>query len=378
MAASRNDISPPPITRRKMSNNGPPARETSDVQLDHLSIYSWNVNGIVPLVQRPITSFFEPRGSIHGSNSSAPSTGLRDVLRRYSWPTLLFLQEVKIAPGNDSTMKAVERAIQPGVDEPPGAPFYRAFFCLPKDNYNARGFGRKVYGVCSIIRQGFFDAHVERVREVDWVREGRFLVCETKAIGSLPKLAIVNLYAVNGTDAPYKDPDTGKPFGTRHDRKLQVHKLLQAECQALMSRGFQIVLAGDFNVARAPIDGHPNLRTFPKQHCINHDDFEARFIHRGTALGDGSEGAEKSGDGDDGDDGDGLGMVDSFRHLHGDKAAYTYHPRGKGFGMSCDRVDMILTSASLRDHLAEAGIHETRADRGPSDHVPLYITLLSH
>ncbi|KAK4505598.1 hypothetical protein PRZ48_003561 [Zasmidium cellare] len=378
-ARDQDDISPPPIKRRKMSNSSPPSKTSSGVQRDELRIYSWNVNGIDPLVQRPITSFFEPRGNVRGSSGSTVSTGLRDVLRRYSWPTLLFLQEVKIAPGDESAMKAVERAIQPSADEPEEAPSYKAFFCLPKDKYNARGFGRK-YGVCNIIRQDFFDAHVERVREVDWDLEGRFLVCETKPFQSLPKLAIINLYAVNGTDAPYKDPDTGKPFGTRHDRKLRVHRLLQAECQALSSRGFQIVLAGDFNIARAPIDGHPNLRMYPKQHCVNRADFEARFFRRGTRLGGGSEGAEKRDtvEGDGGEVDEGLGMIDSFRHLHGDKAGYTYHPRGKSFGTSCDRVDMILTSSSLRDHLAEAGIHETPADRATSDHVPLYISLLSH
>lgn len=378
MAARRDDISPPPVKRRRVSsgsNSGPSKTATSDVQRERLSIYSWNVNGIDPLVQRPITSFFKPAGSAHNSSRPPTPTRLRDVLRRYSWPSMLLLQEVKIAPEDASTKRAVEVAIQPGVDEPPDAPSYKAFFSLPKDKYNARGFGRKVYGVCSVIRQDFFDAHVERVREVDWDLEGRFLVCETKSIQSLPKLAIYNLYAVNGTDAPYKDPDSGRPFGTRHDRKLRVHKLLQAECQALMSRGFQIVLAGDFNVARAPIDGHPNLRTSPKQHCINRADFDARFFHRGTALGDDSEKAEKGGEVEDDE---GLGMVDSFRHLHGDKAGYTYYPRGRGFGTSCDRVDMILTSASLKDRIAEAGIHETADDRGTSDHVPLYIHLLSY
>lgn len=370
MAAKREDISPPPIKRMRMSGNeSAVTNATSSVQRDRLSIYSWYVNGIDSLVQRPITSFFKPAGSVHVSSRSPPPIGLRDVLRRYSWPSMLFLQEVKIAPDDASTKRVVEMAIQPGADEPSDAPSYKAFFSLPKDKYNARGFGRKVYGVCSIVQQDFCDAYVEKVREVDWDLEGRFLVCETRPMQSVPKLAIFNLYAVNGTDAPYKDPDTGKPFGTRHGRKLRVHKLLQAECKALLSRGFQIVLAGDFNVARASNDGHPNLRTSPKQHCVNRADFEARFFHRG----DGSEKPEKG----ECEDDEGLGLVDSFRHLHGDKAGYTYYPRGKEFGKSCDRVDMILTSASLKHRIAQAGIHETAADRGTSDHVPLYIHLRS-
>lgn len=375
MERTTGDISPPRIKRRRVSRESPVAETATDAKPDELTIYSWNVNGIGPLVQRPITSFFEPSSSAGGSKGSTFSTGLRDTLRRYSWPTMLFLQEVKIAPEDASTLRAVERAVLPSADDPPESPSYKAFFCLPRDKHNARGFGRKVYGVCSIIREAFFNAHVERVREVDWDLEGRFLVCETRSVGLLPPLAIFNLYAVNGTDAPHKDSRTGEPSGTRHDRKLQVHKLLQAECQSLLSRGFQIVLAGDFNIARAAIDGHPNLRTFPKQHCVNRADFETRFFDCSTTLGDDSVNAERDGAGEGESR---LAMVDSFRHLHGRKAGYTYHPRGKAFGASCDRVDMILTSVSLKDRLAQAGIHETPADRGPSDHVPLYITLLLH
>lgn len=375
--APREEISPPPIKRRRLSNKGPADEESTNAERSHLTIYSWNVNGIDPLVQRPITTFFSPASSARGTKGSTTSTGLRDTLRRYSWPTMFFLQEVKIPPDDTSTMRAVERAIQPSVDESPRSPSYKAFFCLPRDEHNARGFGHKVYGVCSIIRQDFVDTHVERMREVEWDLEGRFLVCETKPVGTMPKLAIFNLYAVNGTDAHYKSPSTGKPFGTRHDRKLQVHRLLQAECQTLLSRGFQIVLAGDFNIARTTLDGHPNLRTFPRQHCINRADFEARFFDGDTTLADDSLGAEGHGGGE-GEKG--LRMIDSFRHVHGDKVGYTYYPRGKEFGTSCDRVDMILVSNSLMERLTQAGIHETPADRGPSpsDHVPLYITLLAH
>lgn len=47
-----------------------------------------------------------------------------------------------------------------------------------------------------MVRTDFYDAVVERVREVEWDVEGRFLICETRAFGSFPKLAIVNVYAV--------------------------------------------------------------------------------------------------------------------------------------------------------------------------------------
>lgn len=197
-AARSESISPPPIKRRKLS--GTDDRAQSCQLNDRLTIYSWNVNGIVPLLpaQKPITSFFKPqRPDRPAQISTAASTSLRDVLRRYQWPTVLFLQEVKINPDDHATQRAVEKAVLPGDEESPRGPAYRVFFCLPTDKHNARGFSRKVYGVCSIIRQDFHDDFVVRVREVSWDVEGRFLVCETKAIASAPRLAIFNVYAVS-------------------------------------------------------------------------------------------------------------------------------------------------------------------------------------
>lgn len=117
------------------------------------------------------------------------------------------------------------------------------------------------------------------------------------------------------------------------------------------------------NIARSRIDGHPNLRTFPKQHCINRADFETKFLSSSEdkQSGEISESSEA-----------GLGMIDSFRYLHPDKKSYTFYPRTRVFGESCDRVDMILLSKSLESHLKEAGMHESAADRGPSDHIPLF------
>ena len=165
--------------------------------------------------------------------------------------------------------------------------------------------------------------------------------------------------------------------GTRHDRKLEVHKLLAAECRKLEADGFAVILAGDINIAIAPIDGFPNLRTFPPQHCINRADFQRRFLEDKILSSNGaSEEAAKQQSGAAEPDRTshepcGLGMVDTFRHLHPETSGYTYYPRGRSFGESCDRVDMILISKSMQDSLMSAGMHETPAERGTSDHVPL-------
>jgi len=347
------DISPPPTKRRRRNDDQaiPSTQEqaispASSTPSD-LSIYSWNINGIQPFIQKPITSFFTQASS----SPSQPTASLRGFLRRHAWPTMLFLQEVKIDPDDTATQRAVERAVRPS-DVSSDEPDYRAFFCLPRDKYNARAFGRKVYGVCSIVRADFLSETRATVRTVDWDLEGRFQIIETEAAGGRPPLSIWNIYAVNGTDLPYKDPQTGEVTGTRHDRKLAVHKLLLEECKDLERRGFAVILAGDLNIARATIDGHPKLRTRPEQHVRNRADFNKKFS----------------------DDSEGLRAVDTFRHLHPDEKRYTYHPRGGPFGYSCDRVDLIFCSGSLADNVVSAGMLDTPAERGPSDHVPLFAT----
>ncbi|KAK5715747.1 hypothetical protein LTR17_016657 [Elasticomyces elasticus] len=350
-------ISPPPLKRRKLSES---QTLTSQDSGSRLTLFSHNINGIAPYLQSSITSFFKPSGGSKPENH-VPAASLRDFLRRHEWPHCLLLQEVQINPDDGVTIRALEKAVaSAGESDGPG---YIVHLCLPSDKYNARGFGRKVYGVASIIRKDWYDKHVEGVRSVSWDVEGRFSVIEVKDIGPRP-LAIYNIYAVNGTENKYRDPGNGDVAGTRHDRKLQVHRLLQAECRALEADGIDVVLAGDLNIARTTLDGHPNLRTFPHQHCVNRADFEERFFAEPKVAAKGEE--IFSG---------GLGMIDTFRFLHPTTRAYSYYPRGKVFGESCDRVDMILVSRLLSKFVAEAGILETQAERGPSDHVPLYITL---
>jgi exonuclease III len=73
----------------------------------------------------------------------------------------------------------------------------------------------------------------------------------------------------------------------------------------------------------------------------------------------------------------GLGLVDAWRWMHGERRAYTYHPRGRPWGSSCDRVDLVLVSRGLVDGergvVKEVGILESVKERGPSDHVPIYV-----
>ena len=329
-----------------------------------LRLFSWNINGISPFIQQPITSFFS---SDKSPQQPRPHASLRDFLRRRGFPTLLFLQEVKISPSDTSSQKAVASAIKRSPSEPETNPDYVAHFCLPHDKHNATGFGHKVYGVCSIVRKDFADQYVERMRTVDWDAEGRFSIIETRAHADLPKLAIFNVYMVNGTDNPYKDSTTGAVTGTRHDRKLEVHRLLQEEVRRLEHDGYRVIIAGDINIACAPIDGHPNLRTFPHQHVLNRQDFLQRFLNDAAESKKNEHPPNVKVDRTLS-----LKMVDTFRALHPTTKGYSYYPRGRVFGASCDRVDMIMCSQSLAAKCTEAATLATAADRGPSDHVPIF------
>ncbi|GAB7353995.1 hypothetical protein MBLNU459_g4588t1 [Dothideomycetes sp. NU459] len=361
---NRGSISPPPTRKRRRINNP----DSSAYLENQISVYSWNINGIQPFIQKPITSFFKPE-QIPASAPSTPTACLRSFLRRHNWPTILFLQEVKINPNDSATQAAVQRSVRKPPTSAAAAaaddddePDYTATFCLPSDAHNARGFGRKIYGVCTIMRRDFATAHAARVRTVAWDLEGRVQVVETSPSPSLsptptqptPKLSIWNVYAVNATAAAYRSPSTGAATGTRHDRKRAFHALLAGECARLeRDEGYGVILAGDMNVAPGPLDGFPALRTRPEEHVGHREDFNRKFLAGGG-------------------EGGGFDGVDCFRLVHGGRKAYTYYPRGRAWGESCDRVDLIICSSALRDCVVETDILESIAERGPSDHVPLF------
>lgn len=407
-----------------------------------IRIFSWNINGIgnvLPPQSTKITTFFKP------SNPSQPprrprADNLRAFLSRHNWPEALFLQELKIPPSNTAALAALLASLNTPLnpdDTLTPSRTYTLDAVLPRDKHNAKAFGGRLYGVGTILRTDFFRAHVAHTRPVDWDLEGRVHVVElhkppaanksssssgsntttTQATNEKEKpLALVNIYAPNGTTAPYRSPRTGSVVGTRHDHKLAFHALLQRECLDLEARGFWAVVAGDVNIARGGWDGFPSLRTWPAQHCVNRGDFNKRFFcgwdceRAGAYLGVGGGGdgdGEKGGKGGDGggveggkavegvsggvkgggeggnDAGSGrqgercFGGVDVFRAMHGDERRYTYFPRTREWGSSCDRVDMAIVSGGLWDsgRVKATGILDTPQERGLSDHVPLWVEI---
>lgn len=349
---------------------------------------SWNINGLqqfIPASAAPITSYFKPiRHSAAGTDpGDGPHNSLRAFLARHNWPEVLFLQELKISPASESRLSAALLATlnSPLGPEDEVAPetSYTVDMVLPRDKFNAKGFQGRLYGVGTILRKDFATCYVDRVRDVEWDLEGRVSVVETrpgncKTVDDARPLALINVYAVNGTSAPYKNSQTGKVEGTRHDHKLAFHSRLRDEALDLESRGFNVVIAGDLNIARGLLDGHPNLRTYPPQHCENRADFNAKFF--GAEDNDQARAyLEAPRGGDNQSEEKCLDGVDVFRALHGSERRYTYHPRTKQWGTSGDRVDLIVTSKRLWEdgRVKQTGILDTPQERGPSDHVPLWV-----
>lgn len=329
-------ISPPPLRRRKLGEQtvSAPASEKHD----HLVIYSWNINSVKPLLQKRIDF---TKSAIYP---------LREFLKSHQWPQLLCLQEVKISRTDEKTQQQVQLAANAGSH--PGEPMYTTKFSLPRDKFNATGFGGKVHGVATLIRDDYYHSGLATSKP-DWDLEGRVLIHEYQLL----PLVVINGYWVNGTSNPYRNIDSGEAEGTRHDHKLRFHENMLKLCKKIEESGKSVILIGDMNVAPSTIDGHPDLRTSPVQHVLNRADFNTKF------FGPKSKG--------------GLGAVDMFRHLHREAKRFTYHGRGRPWGESCDRVDLVVVSDSAvrSGAIVDCEICDTPQERAHSDHVPLWVSI---
>jgi exodeoxyribonuclease-3 len=163
------------------------------------------------------------------------------------------------------------------------------------------------------------------------------------------RIAVFNVYAVNGTSKPWWNHETGCFEGDRHGFKRRFIARLGEAAAAIQAGGVDLTLIGEWNVSRARLDTWPRLRT-EEPHATARRTFNADFI-----------GA--------------LSLVDAFRHLHPHARKYTWFNRRARNHLDAARVDFALVSASILPRIVEAGIDESPAARGASDHAPLWLTL---
>jgi len=207
-------------------------------------------------------------------------------------------------------------------------PGYGYHFSLPRDDRNVTFRGGRMYGVATFVKGRW------RAEVLEWDREGRVVAVRRG------RLAVVNLYAVNGTSKPWLD-ESGRAAGTRHEFKRRFQARLLDLGRALREEG-SVVLIGDWNVTPTAQDTHPRLRT-EEPHASARADLAER-----TAA---------------------AGFVDIWRALHPSERAYTWFNR-RARGLDAARVDYALVSDDLTAKIRAAEIHGLLPW---SDHAPISV-----
>jgi exonuclease III len=140
------------------------------------------------------------------------------------------------------------------------------------------------------------------------------------------EMAIVNVYAVNGTAQPYFD-ETGRVAGDRH----QLERRFQTSVMDLgreLRRDGTLIMAGDWNVSRTDQDTHPRLRT-EEPHARARAELNARMIAGG--------------------------FFEIWRERHAKERGYTWFNR-RARGVDAARVDYILISEDIVPRVRGADI----------------------
>ena len=245
---------------------------------------------------------------------------LPTIVEELGRPEVLCLQEIRIRASDRPAIGALKQAL----------PGYRCHCSLPRDAQNVTFRGGRMYGVATFV-QGRWRAEVP-----EWDLEGRVVVVRK------PSLAIVNVYAVNGTSKPYLDA-AGRIAGDRHQLKRRFQSSVMDLGRELGKKG-AVIMAGDWNVSRTAQDTHPRLRT-EEPHAGARAELNGRMLAEG--------------------------FVDIWRERHPTERAYTwFNPRARG--LDAARVDYVLVSSDLVSRIRAA---EILGLLPWSDHAPVVVEL---
>ncbi|KAI0750792.1 Endonuclease/exonuclease/phosphatase [Daedaleopsis nitida] len=305
------DLPPPPPSSR-------PRLEPMLFSEQLTRILSWNVETPVPFLQ---LSGSKARAAANGTPNIVPGSKpalLRDLIRRHDFPDFVCLQEVRARHTDKEWIAALRLAANFGrhggalglTPKPKGLkarsangsshaadeaeePKYTLYHSLSRATR-----GQRHFGVATFVRD---PDTIAAAREVTWDAEGRIHILEMKA-----GWALVNVYALNGSEFMWRDPLGEAAPKTRNERKREFNRLLMLECKAMQQRGLRVVLIGDFNISLTNMDCHPRLRTeYP--HGLARSEFREQFFP-------------------------GVNVVDVFRELHPGLKAYSWFAKGKPQG----------------------------------------------
>lgn len=253
-------------------------------------------------------------------NATRCIAALPAIVAHLGTPDVLCLQELRIRPQDGDAVRVLQRAL----------PGYQCHYALANDPRNVTFRGGRMYGVATFARGRW---HAEAT---PWDIEGRVVAIRKRGI------AVVNVYAVNGTAKPYYD-ETGAISGNRHDLKRRFQSRIMDLGRALRRHG-GVIMAGDWNVSRTAQDTHPRLRT-EAPHAQARAELNARIAADG--------------------------FVDIWRARHETERGYTWFKRGSRT-LDAARVDYILVSDDIATAVRSAEILELLPH---SDHAPIAVEL---
>ncbi len=262
-----------------------------------MKVVSWNIENVLPRL-----------------------AALPALVEELGAPDVLCLQELRIRQQDADAVAALEAAV----------PGYRCHYALARDPRNVTFRGGRMYGVATFVRGCW------RGELPPWDLEGRVVIVRKRG------LAIVNVYAVNGTAKPYFD-EMGRATGDRHQLKRRFQTSVMDLGRELRRDG-GVIMAGDWNVSRTAQDTYPRRR-IEQPHARARAELNARMAADG--------------------------FVDIWRERHAKERCYTWFNR-RARGLDAARVDYILVSQDLAPRVRAADILELLP---PSDHAPVRVEL---
>jgi exodeoxyribonuclease-3 len=238
--------------------------------------------------------------------------GFRDYLENEDWD-ILGMQEVRALP---------EQMPEDFVNPPTHQAIYRA---AEKKGYSGVGLFSK-----PTVKEYWFD-----LGEEEFDREGRVIAAD------YTEFVLFNVYFPNGS---------GARDNSRVPYKMAFYERLLEEIDGLRARGREVIVMGDFNTAHQAIDlARPAGNKKTSGFLIEERDEFTRWLD--------------------------TGLVDSFRHIHGDEPEhYSWWSnrsgaRERNVGW---RIDYVLMTPGLLPRLQSAEIHPKVLG---SDHCPISIVL---